>query len=358
MKLISSYLPTLSLSIGLGFVLWGVHSFLIGRHSDLSDERKFPRQMVMLTLSLLSIVAVILTLPITDSSRNRLIGLIGILVSVALAFSSTNIFANLMGGILLRITKPFRIGDFVRVGEHFGRVTEKGLFDTEIQTENRELIAFPNSFLISHPIAKTRSSGAIVSVRLSLGYDVHHGKAESLLQSAAEGSGLEDSFVRIIELGNFSVTYRVSGLLRDTKRLITAQSDLCRAVLDTLHSHGIEIMSPTYMNRRPLGEDSTTIPKMIEVATTADSDGGEHLVFDKAEEAERREQRKQQCVKEIQELEASLEEALDDDKIRIKKSIESVRERLKELEEFEAKMTDEDNVAEPSAAGDADKPRA
>ena len=117
-------------------------------------------------------------------------------------------------------------------------------------------------------------------------------------------------------------------------------------------------MSPTYMNQRPLGEDSTTIPKQIEVPTTTDSEGGEHLVFDKAEEAERREQEKQQLVKEIQELEASLKGTDDEEKIRIKKDIESARERLKALEEAEAKADSEDNVAEPTAAGDAEKPRA
>jgi small conductance mechanosensitive channel len=358
MSLLLSYLPTLLLAVGLGLGLLGVHWFLIGRHSELGNERKVPRQIAILVLSLLTVVAVILALPITESSRNRLIGLIGLLISGAVAFSSANIIANLMGGLLLRITKPFRIGDFVRIGEHFGRVTERGLFDTEIQTESRELIAFPNAYLISHPMSTTRSSGAIVSTTLSLGYDVHHGKVEPLLLRAAEESGLEEPFVRIIELGNFSISYRVSGLLTDTKRLITAQSELCRAVLDTLHGHGVEVMSPAYMNQRPLGENFTTIPKAIKVRETADSEGGEHLVFDKAEEAERREQQKQQLVKEIQELEAALKEAVHDDKIRIKKNIESARRRLNALEDSEVKSRSEDDVAEPSPAGDADKPRA
>jgi small conductance mechanosensitive channel len=352
MDVIISYLPSLSLVMGLALVLWSMHWSLIGRHRDLGNERKFPRQIVMLGLSLFSVLAVILALPITESSRNRLIGLIGLLVSGVIAFSSANIFANLMGGILLRITKPFRIGDFVRIGEHFGRVTERGLFDTEIQTESRELIALPNAYLINHPITTTRSSGAIVSATLSLGYDVHHGQAEPLLLSAAEESGLEEPFVHIIEMGNFSVTYRVSGLLTNTKRLITAHSNLYRSVLDTLHGHGIEIMSPTYMNQRRLGEDSTTIPKAIEVPTNAESERGEELAFDKAEEAERKERQKQQLVKDIQKLETSLKEATVEEKTRTKKDVESARRRLKALEESEAKSDSEDDVAEQGHGGE------
>jgi len=336
-KLIVSYLPLLLLALGIGLGLWGIHWVLIGRLRDLGNERKLPRQLLILALSLIAVLAVILVLPIEESSRNRLIGLIGLLVSGTIAFSSTNLLANLMGGILLRTTKPFRIGDFIRVEQHFGRVTERGLFDTEIQTESRELISLPNAYLISHAITTTRSSGAIVSAKLSLGYDIHHSKAEPLLLSAAEASGLKEPWVHVLELGNFAVTYRVSGLLEDTERLITAHSNLCRSVLDALHGNGIEIMSPTYMNQRPLGEGFTTIPKQIEVPSTIDSEGVEHLVFDKAEEAERREQQKHQLVKEIQDLEASLKEAVDTDKIRIKKNIESARERLKTLEESEVK---------------------
>jgi small-conductance mechanosensitive channel len=128
MELIASYLPSLLLSFGLGAALYGLHWFLIVRQRDRGSERLFPRQLLMLGLSLLSIVSVILVLPIPEHSRNRLIGLIGLLVSGMIAFSSANILANLMGGMLLRIAKPFRIGDFIRVGEHFGRVTERGLF--------------------------------------------------------------------------------------------------------------------------------------------------------------------------------------------------------------------------------------
>ncbi len=353
MNPIASYLPSLLLAFGLGIALWGVHWFLIGRNHDLGNERKFPRQLIILALSLLSVLAVILALPIADSSRNQLIGMIGLLVSGAIAFSSTNILANLMGGILLRTTKPFRVGDFIRVEQHFGRVTERGLFDTEIQTESRELIAVPNSYLISHPITTTRSSGAIVSASLSLGYDIHHGQAEPLLLSAAEASGLKEPFVHVLEMGNYSVTYRVSGLLEDTKRLITAHSNLRRAVLDTLHGHGVEIMSPSYMNQRRLGEDSTTIPKAIEVAATAETKGGEHLAFDKAEEAERKEKERQQLLKVVQDLETSLKEAAEEAKGRIKMDIEFARERLKALEESQPKSHSEEVLAEQGHGGGA-----
>ena len=63
----------------------------------------------------------------------------------------------------LRAVRNFRMGDFIRVAEHFGRVSERGLFHTEIQTENRDLTTLPNLFLVTHPVTTIRTSGTIVS---------------------------------------------------------------------------------------------------------------------------------------------------------------------------------------------------
>ena len=54
---------------------------LIKRHPDLGNERLFPRQLIMLGLTLLGLLAVVLVLPVSDTSRNQLMGLIGILIS-------------------------------------------------------------------------------------------------------------------------------------------------------------------------------------------------------------------------------------------------------------------------------------
>jgi small conductance mechanosensitive channel len=326
-------LPMLLAAAAAALLLGGAHWFLIGRHPDLGDERKFPRQLGMLGLTLLCLVSFVFVLPVGENSRNTLIGLIGLLASGVFAFSSTTVVANLMAGILLRITKPFNIGDFIRVRDLFGRVAERGLFDTEIQSENRELIAIPNSFLITNPVATTRSSGAIVSVTLSLGYDAHHAVVEPLLVRAAQESGLEEPFVHIMELGNHAVTYRIAGLLADVKWLISARSNLCRKVLDVLHESGIEILSPTYMTQRRLPEERKVVPTLQAPEDKEAPPVAEAVVFDKAEQAERVEKEKQRLTDEVHRLESALKDAPDGEKQRIKETLEEGRKRLADLEQ-------------------------
>ena len=166
--------------------LLGMNWLLLRRRKDLGNERRLPRQVAMAILTLVGVVAIVLVLPIEMASRNQIIGLIGLLISAVIALSSTTIIANAMAGLLMRATRPFRVGDHIKVGDHTGRVTERGLFDTEVQTEFRELISIPNTFLITNPVTTLRSSGTVVSCTLSLGFDVHHARIEGLLIAAAE----------------------------------------------------------------------------------------------------------------------------------------------------------------------------
>ncbi|WED67246.1 mechanosensitive ion channel [Synoicihabitans lomoniglobus] len=307
---LSSLIPMAITAAVCGIALRLAHWLLLGREQNLGGERALPRQLIMLGLTLASVALLVLSLPVSDSSRNQVLGLVGLLVSGLFAFSSTTLVANLTAGIMLRVTKPFRTGDFIKIDEYFGRVSERGLLDTEVQTEFRDLIAFPHTYLISHPVTTIRASGTIVTTVVSLGYDVHHATVEEHLKAAATATGLEDPFVHITELGNYAVSYRVAGLLTEVKSLLTSRSNLNRHVLDQLHRAGIEIASPTIMNQRRLPDAGQIMPQASDQTATqpiaSPESTAETLAFDKADQAEALELRRIAIEEQIKALESQL----------------------------------------------------
>lgn len=348
MELIIPFIPLLITSAVVGVSLWVAQWLLIARHPDIGNERLFPRHLIMLGLTLASVVAVAFSLPVSESSRHQIIAVVGLVISGLFAFSSSTIFANLMAGIMLRVTKPFRTGDFIRVGDHFGRVVERGLLDTEIQTEDRDLAALPNTFMITHPVYVTRSSGTIVSTTLSLGYDIHHSKVESLLVEAATDCELEDPFVQILDLGNDAVTYKVSGMLTDIKNLLTARSHLRCHILETLHGNGVEILSPAFMNQRRLAQDWKAIPVGADAEQKSPPrvSAAEEVVFDKAEQAEQVENEKQQLLDQIRSYKSDFEGASGPDRERIQGLIDECEEKVKGIEQRGVEEDREANGAE------------
>ena len=288
MGAVLTFLPlllVLAISAG-GLTL--AYRLLITR-ATLAPDARLGRQVVMILLTGLAIVGVLLVVPVGETTRTQLLGLFGLVLTAMITLSSTTFVANAMAGVMLRAVSNFRVGDFVRVGEQFGRVTERGLFHTEVQTEDRDLATLPNLYLVTHPVTVVHASGTIVSTSLSLGYDVPNGLVIPHLLRAATAAGLADPFVHVTNLGDFAVSYRVAGFLADVKPLLSVRSRLRISVLDTLHAAGIEVASPSLMDQRRLAEGHVIVPPAREPHVTPPKPAGtgaEAIVFDKADRAE------------------------------------------------------------------------
>jgi small-conductance mechanosensitive channel len=257
------------------------------KHFEGKPHLAFRRQLIQLAGVLVIILTLILFLPLDATLRGQLLSLFGIVLSATIALSSTTLVGNVMAGIILKTIKSCRPGYYITVGDHFGRITTMDLLHTEIQTEERDLTTLPNLYLISNPVRVMRTSGTIIFVELSLGYDVPRHAIEKQLLAAARATGLESPFVQIRELGDFSVTYRVSGLLTEVNRLLDKRRELRARTMDSLHAAGIEIVSPNFMNTRNFDTSERFVPEVEEMTEAVDAGGStDALVFDKAEEAE------------------------------------------------------------------------
>ena len=336
------FMPLFFTVISVLLVLWIAHMLLIARQTNLGSEKLLPRLLTMMGLTLIGMVVIVLAIPVESDTRNQIIGLIGLVISAVFVFSSGNIFANLMAGILLRVTSPFRVGDFIQVNEHFGRVAERGLFDTEVQSESRELIVIPNTILVTHPVATVRNSGAIVSTTLSLAYDLNHNQIRPLLLEAATAIGLKEPFVHIQALGDFSISYRISGVLTEVKELIAARSNLRIAVLDILHREHIEIVSP---GQRQLDAAEKALPRSArqreKQKAWVDNGVAEEIVFDKAQQAEQFSIEKSQLHGGIAALKEQLETAEGEEKQVVSLELEHMKEQLATLDLIIAEVLEE-----------------
>ena len=357
--LLRDWLPFLiTLLIGI-LVIIAAYYVLIKRRPP--TGHLIGRQMLIAAIVGILVVSLILELPIDNEPRGQLLSLLGLLVTAAIALSSTTLLGNAMAGFMLRSIRNFRPGDFIVVNEHRGRVSELGLLRTEIQTERRNLTTFPNLYLVSNPVTVVRASGTFIASNVSLGYDVPREKVEKSLLEAAESAGLTDPFVFVLELGDFSISYQVAGFLEDVKYLISAESKLRGSMLDSLHQAGIEIVSPTFMNQRQIKPEKVFIPKASHRAkpkvSPVEETRPEERMFDKAEIAEseaKAEERLKEVIAEMERLEKERDGKAD--QASAQAQLEELSAKRAELEaevlmHKEAKQKDED---EDGAEADVD----
>ncbi|WP_406657542.1 mechanosensitive ion channel domain-containing protein [Methanolobus sp. ZRKC2] len=293
------------------------------RKKSLFSREKIIQQVIVFIVLVFGLVLTILALPISTEDKNIILTFVGIIIGAAITFASTTFIVNAMAGVMLRLINPFELGDFIKIDGTFGRVTEINFLHTQVQSVDRDLITVPNKTLVSFPLKTIRSSGTIITTNVSLGYNIPRKNIEKNLLLAAEKTGLENPFVHVMELGDFSIKYKVGGLLKDIESIITAKSDFKKNVIDSLHENGIEIVSPTFMNQRVFSQEYVCLPpeEKEEISEKQETPEvkTEEIIFDKAIEARNLDQ--------------------------IYKSVEQFPERRKTLEEKFKELPDE-NIRE------------
>lgn len=286
MQTVVLFVQILLIALLLGGALYYANRRLSSYFAD-RPHLKFRHQIIQIAGVLIAVLLLILFMPFGDTMRGQLLRLYGLIFSATIALSSTTLVGNIMAGMMLRAVGNCRPGNYITVGDYFGRISEMDLLHTEIQTEERDLTTLPNIYLVTHPVRVMRTSGTLLSVEVSLGYDVPRQIVEALLIGAAEDTGLESPYVQIRSLGDYSVTYQVSALLKDIKRLLDSRRELRARTMDALHGEGIEIVSPSFMNTRALTKNKSFIAPVADNKTDeVDKTSPDSIVFDKADKAE------------------------------------------------------------------------
>mgnify|MGYP001068713691 CR=1 FL=1 len=352
-------LPFSALTFLLIIGLSALHRFLT-KKTQQRAELQFRKQLIFSASVILALIILLIALPIKDSLRGQLFSLLGIMVSAIIALSSTTIVGNIMAGLMLRSIHSFNIGDFIKIDSLFGRVSEIDLLHVEIQTEDRDLQTLPNLFLINQPFTVIHSTGTVISSEVSLGYDIGRKKLEKLLLEAAETAELKDPFVQIMALGDFSISYRVGGMLTEVKHVISSRSKLRSAILDVLHRHEIEIASPTLMNQRQFPKETRFIPPASNIVESDSEKPAniEAIVFDKAERAtkvDRLRKRLEQNERLLAELEKELGSKKDDELNDLKKrKLSLLRHQNKRLKNYLIDVEKKKESREKNESSDAE----
>ena len=296
-----------------------------------------------------AIVTIIVLLPLSEETQGQVLSLLGVVLTAVIALSATTFVSNMIAGIMLQASQPFRPGDYVKVNDQFGRVTKRSLVHTQIQTEWRDLTNLPNLMLVNNPVTVLHREGTIIYAEVSIGYDVTYLRVEELLLIAGKEAKLTDPFVLVHELLDHAVVYRVCGFLPDIKNLLSSRSNLRKKVLEQMHGNGVEIVSPSFMNQRALDPSRKVIPskpvmynidKHREAAPVP-----EEKIFDKAEEAASKESSRQQQEETRQLLKqkrAELKVASDEERTAIALQIELLEKEESEQTQRAEQETDSD----------------
>jgi small-conductance mechanosensitive channel len=79
-------------------------------------------------------------------------------VGLAVGLAAQEIVRNILAGIMILFDEPFRVGDMVQVGDHYGEVTNIGMRSTRLHTFDDSTVAVPNSLMMSQSVVNSNSA--------------------------------------------------------------------------------------------------------------------------------------------------------------------------------------------------------
>ncbi len=134
--------------VGLGWLLFRTVDAITAQMRRAAGEvNTLAREFIpILTKVLKALVVVLGVLAILDTVGVKVLALVaGLgLGGLAIAFAAQRTIENLFGAVAIAGDRPFKVGDFVSIGDVTGTVEDVGLRSTRIRTMQRTLVTIPN----------------------------------------------------------------------------------------------------------------------------------------------------------------------------------------------------------------------
>ena len=201
-----------ALVIGLWIIKIIVRSIRKGLDKGKMDDslKPFITSLVTITLKTLLVISVLGMMGIQMTSFIAIIGAAGL--AVGLALSGT--LQNFAGGAMILLFKPFKVGDFIKVQGFAGSVKEIQIFNTILNTSDKQTIIIPNGGLATGSMINfSTEPRRRVDWTFGIGYGDDFDKAKSvLLKLISEDSRIlkdPEPFIALAELGDSSVNLTV-----------------------------------------------------------------------------------------------------------------------------------------------------
>jgi small-conductance mechanosensitive channel len=169
-------------------------------------------------------------------------------VGIAIGFAAQDLLKNVFGGLALIIDRPFKVGDKIDSGKHYGEVLEIGLRITRIVTPDDSVVSVPNSELVNNPVSNSNSGelNCQVVAEIYLPIDIDTQKVRKIATESAQVSKyvylnkpITVLFFNEVKEHRSYLKMRLKAYVMDIRYEFIFKSDMTEIVLRELLNEGL-----------------------------------------------------------------------------------------------------------------------
>jgi small-conductance mechanosensitive channel len=184
----------------------------------------FLREVVAL---LIFLIALLIVLSVGYHAERELKGVLagsGI-AAIILGFAGQNLFGGMIAGMSIQINRPYKVGDWLQVGERFAEVMEINWRSTRLRTNDNIYLDIPNNEIVRQTIINLHYPTNLHAVRIRVG--VEYGAPpnrvkDALFRAASSAQGVvQDPPVRVflVDFAESAVIYEIKFYMLNHARI-------------------------------------------------------------------------------------------------------------------------------------------
>jgi len=207
--------------------------------------------------------------------------------SLVLGLALQPILTNFFAGLVITLERPFRLHDWIQVGEHEGQVTRINWRTTHMRTRGNDTVIFPNANIAQERLVNFLYPHPLHLIKIEVG--AHYKTApyrvrEALLAAAAEVEGILDRpspDVYVREFGESAIRYQLRVWIDDMRPSQRIESDVRARIWAEFRRRGIVVPFPirTLEISRP---GRRGVRRVAELIVVAGVDSGRRLTLAEA----------------------------------------------------------------------------
>jgi Small-conductance mechanosensitive channel len=236
----------------LAYIVARAAAVVLRNASELTVEHRIAiKSFIPVTRFAVYVVAVVVVVgPLFELTTSQLLAFSGALGAV-LGLGIQNLFANVVGGFVVVFQRPYRPGDKIQIGEHYGEVTDVGIGSTTLLTVDDDEVLVPNYKFFTESVANANAGDAelmvVPEVYIAHGADIERGR--EILRDVMRSSRyvyVSDDHPLVVRVDHDPayVTLRGRAYVNDVRREFAFESAVTRRTLAALDEEGIERPDP------------------------------------------------------------------------------------------------------------------
>ncbi len=132
----------------------------------------------------LKAVVFFIALSILGANLSGLVALVAA-VGFAVGMSLQGSLGNFASGLLILTLKPYKVGDWIQLGDKFGRVEEIMIFNTKVVTPGKKVLIVPNSKITDDIVTNYSEKGVIrLEIDVHIPYEENWNDVQKILLDA------------------------------------------------------------------------------------------------------------------------------------------------------------------------------